>query len=154
MCVPDEALLRYAKISKLSDPDSCNVESLRTWLKAPDCGNHCIAGKGSETWGDLYQDEVEILLSQRIMRFLGNIFWPRKAPDKNLDLVTTRPPKKVDGFANWIAKEWIPLYHACRNSRKNPEPKDLEKSSVRQPISQKEKVQGKQTSRNKSLVRL
>src|SRR5215469_5026652 len=153
MYVPDDALLQHANVSSLSDPDSCNVESLRTWLKRPTLGNYCVSGFGSEAWGSLYQPEEEISLSQRFLLFLRSIFWAQNAPTKKLDLVTTRPPRKVDGFTSWIAKEWIPLYHACRNRRKKTDRKDPEKSPVPQLPSQKEEVQGKQTFGNQSLVR-
>jgi hypothetical protein len=155
MCVPDQALLQHAEISRLSDPERCNVESLRTWLKRSPCGNYCISGAGSMAWGDPCDPEEDIPLAKRFLLFLRSMFWTpiRNAPTRKLDLVTTCPPQKVDGFTRWIVSEWMPLYHACRNFRTKTSRKDPEKSPVPQLPSRMEEVQGSRTSGSQSLVR-
>jgi len=154
VCVPDEALLQHAKISRLSDPDGGNVESLRTWLKRSPCGNYCISGAGSTAWGDPCDSEEDILLSKRFLLFLRSMFWTptRNEPTRKLDLVTTCPPQKADGFTRWIVNEWIPLYHACRNFRTKTNHDDQEKHSDPQLPSKMEEAQGRRTSGSQSLV--
>lgn len=111
------ALLQHEKMSALPEPDSCNIEELRKWIKRPEYGNYCIGGHGSDAWGDLYSKEkLPDPLMQRIWLLLRSIFWPPKAPPNTLDLVSTRPLRNIDGLTRWVQQKWIPFYHECRTS--------------------------------------
>lgn len=130
----DTALLQHVQVSALPEPDNCNVESLRAWISRPDCGNFCIAGRGSEAWGDLYErpDDPDPF-SKRIKRLLLSIFWVHDSPPKKPDLVATHPHRNIDGFTRWIEDEWIPFYHGCRTSMN--EKGDVEKDCSQDAVS-------------------
>ncbi|RYP04176.1 hypothetical protein DL764_004627 [Monosporascus ibericus] len=111
------ALHQHAQISALPHPDSDNIKTLRQWLKRPDCGNHCIGGKGIDAWGLNDEDDPPSKpLTQRILPLFISLFRPRPPPVDRLDLAATCPRPPIDGFTRWVSEEWIPFYDDCRNA--------------------------------------
>jgi hypothetical protein len=109
----DTALLQFAQVSALSEPDSYSIKNFVQWLTSPDAGNFCIGGMGSDVWGNLYARPKE---PQSRMERILSIFRTWKDPKSNLDLVAIRPPPKLDGFTRWVVNDFAPVFHRLKTS--------------------------------------
>ncbi|KAI9861065.1 MAG: hypothetical protein M1813_005494 [Trichoglossum hirsutum] len=130
MGVLDEALLQYSQISALPEPDVYNMKNFRKWLRHKKAGNFCIGGVGEQnTWGDLYTDPDEGApsLRRQFWTVLWTFIWPQPPPTNDLDLVVTRPARKVDGFTRWVACYFIPFYEDFCQYREEKETEKLRK---------------------------
>jgi len=90
------------------------------------------------TWGDIFESENDEpgSLKRQFFRMLWRLIWPKSTSSKteDLDLVATRPHRRVDGFTKWVAKEFVPFHNNVtkRTNRKNkPSQRDLEKGQQR-----------------------
>lgn len=71
-----------------------------------------IGGSGEEcTWGYLYETEEETTsLKWQFVKLIWALIWCQPAPKDDLDLVSTVPPRKIDGFSRWVGSRFIPFY--------------------------------------------
>ena len=114
----DEALLRYAEVSKLANPEPRGVEVLKEWIIRRGVGVERITGEGAEAWGSLGGGGEEPPISpwKRILAVLGRLLWPRKSVlPKELDLVATTPPLDLGTLTRWMALDAMPLFDMLRS---------------------------------------
>ncbi|RYP64242.1 hypothetical protein DL771_008866 [Monosporascus sp. 5C6A] len=120
-CLRDynEALLQYAQISALPEPNSRNMSELVKWIVKPKRGEFCIGGSGSQEWGKLYELQEKDPCLGELFKQLGNgvvsilTFRKKKQPPTRSDLVAPCPRGKVDGLTRWIvydAAPWCMLF--------------------------------------------
>lgn len=117
----DDALLQYSQICALPEPEPHNMKSLRKWLRDKDAGGFCIGGNGEEnTWGYLYETEEETgSLKWQFVKMIWALIWSQPTPSDDLDLVSTLPPRKIDGFSRWVASRFIPFWANYKKHKQN-----------------------------------
>ncbi|KAF2692108.1 hypothetical protein K458DRAFT_381932 [Lentithecium fluviatile CBS 122367] len=119
----NEALLQFAKVCALPDPEPFNMQTLRKWLQHPNHGKftlRSLSGDLQNTWGNLDIPEPSTHLLRWAGRIVLGLFWSLEPKDKleckELDLVWTAPPVKTDGLTRWIASEIIPWLRALHRA--------------------------------------
>ncbi|RDW67556.1 hypothetical protein BP6252_08952 [Coleophoma cylindrospora] len=120
----NKALLQVSQIAALPEPNPQTVENLRLWLKRTDGNNHSIVGIGADTWGEIFRKEEENQsLIPHLLHVLRALFWKlepteEKHPPVKSRLVAIKDPTKLDGFTEWVVREWIPFWHKQRPESK------------------------------------
>ena len=90
------------------------MKTLRTWLREKDAGGFCIGGNGEQsTWGDLWEWTESLSLKRQFLNMLWRLLWPKSPSSEaeELDLVATRPRRKIDGFTRWVANDFVPFHN-------------------------------------------
>jgi hypothetical protein len=117
------------------------------WLRNKEAGDFCIGGKHEQnTWGDLYSSEPPSgSLSQQFWLMIWHFFWASSpTPERDLDLASCMPARKVDGFSRWVATSFVPFWDNWKDYRQKRKEKnirtesDVEKRSVRSTSSKAE----------------
>ncbi|RDW74200.1 hypothetical protein BP5796_07642 [Coleophoma crateriformis] len=126
----NKALLQVSQIAALPEPDPQTVESLRLWLTRTNGGDYSIVGLGADTWGDIFtEEEKDQKLIPHLLQVLRTLFWKREPTNEKYPLVKSRmvaikAPTKLDGFTEWVVREWIPFWH-----KQKPKSKAIRKAS-------------------------
>jgi hypothetical protein len=117
----NDALLQYSQICALPEPEPHNMKSLRKWLRDKDAGGFCIGGNGEQnTWGYLYETEEETgSLKWQFLKMIWALIWSQPTPSDDLDLVSTLPPRKIDGFSRWVASRFVPFWANYKKHKQN-----------------------------------
>ncbi|KAL3421028.1 hypothetical protein PVAG01_07473 [Phlyctema vagabunda] len=118
----NEALLQFSQVSALPAPDAHNIETLRCWLIKSNGGAYMIQGDGTEHWGPVCKGTardipLNISVWEHFVKMIKNLLWTHRQPalkGRNLDLVAMMEPTKADGFAKWIAHDFVPFHHCLK----------------------------------------
>jgi len=110
------------------------------------------------TWGDIYEtnDREPSSLKRQFFHMLWRLVWPKSpsSETEGLDLVATRPQRKIDGFTRWVANDFVPFHNSItkrRRKRKNTTIKDPEKAHQHQ-FRKKPNVDAKKKLQQETLV--
>lgn len=108
----DAALIQFAQINALPQPDSFNIDSLREWITGLRMGGGKIKGSGKCAWGNIEKDQQkeDKSLGWHLLRLIKSPFWAPTPEEVCPDLVTPHPPEKIDGFTRWVANTWVPFW--------------------------------------------
>jgi hypothetical protein len=126
MFYPDHALLQFSQVSDLQKADSLNVECLRQRLKTVKsvCGTG-LSGAGSYTWGTIWEkNKNQPALTQLFLGlFTDHSSSPESQPEDSKpqeffkeQLIVPRRGGKTDALTLWVAKKFVPFYHALRHA--------------------------------------
>lgn len=112
------------------------MQSLEKWLRNKKTVNYKIGGDGEQyTWGSLEPEEDNNITASMLWRQFARLCWafvwqtaapPTGAENEDLDLVTTTPRSKVDGFTLWVLWYLFPFREDLRAYR---ERRKMEKQS-------------------------
>ncbi|KAF2998308.1 hypothetical protein E8E13_007575 [Curvularia kusanoi] len=111
----NEALLRYSKVSALSDPEAHNMRSLTNVLSAVGRPVNARGPEGRDTtWGDFPESTNSNWAGARAV--VKALLTAKQPPKSNRDLVVTHQAAKIDGLTKWIVYWLMPFYWCMRDS--------------------------------------
>lgn len=112
----DAALLQYAQINKLPEPETFNVKTLRSMIDENIGGTLDIINPGADSWGVLAQDRPSKRLWAQFWNLLQSIFCEDKPDEEILDLVTPYKKKNEDSLTRWVSHHGLPFWHNLSNA--------------------------------------